>query len=291
MNEDGSSFDYVVNFAAETKYGQTEEVYNEKVFTLSISCAKEAAKRNVKVFVEVSTAQVYDSGKKPSNENGSCKPWTILAKHKLKAEEELKKIPGLNLIIVRPAIVYGPSDISGITPRLVVGAVYKELKEEMKLLWTKDLRINTVHVKDVAKGIWHLIMKGKVGETYNLADKGDTDQETINAIIRSIFKIETGFQGTIISNFAKLNLQSVTEDVNDKHLQPWSDLCRKSNVQNSPLTPYLDQELLYNNSLSVDGSKIEETGFQYDYPKITEELIKEVLQQFVEINIFPAGLF
>jgi hypothetical protein len=32
-------------------------------------------------------------------------------------------------------------------------------------------------------------------------------------------------------------------------------------ITNTPLTPYLDQELLYNNSLSVDGSKIESTGY------------------------------
>jgi hypothetical protein len=39
--------------------------------------------------------------------------------------------------------------MAGLTPRIVIAAVYKELKEEMKFLWTKDLRINTVHVDDV----------------------------------------------------------------------------------------------------------------------------------------------
>ena len=111
-------------------------------------------------------------------------------------------------------------------PRLIIGHVYKHLKQEMKLLWTKDLRINTVHVDDVVSALYKLCEyykdKPANGEIYNLADKQDSgalqskvgyaetalmlslDQETINAHIRSIFGIETGFQGTIISNFAKV---------------------------------------------------------------------------------------
>ena len=38
-------------------------MYEEKIFLLSVTVAKEAAKRKVKRFIEVSTAQVYESGK------------------------------------------------------------------------------------------------------------------------------------------------------------------------------------------------------------------------------------
>jgi nucleoside-diphosphate-sugar epimerase len=85
---------------------------------------------------------------------------------------------------VRPAIVYGPSDILGITPRLIIGAVYRQLKEKMELLWTKDLKINTVHVEDAVRALWYIAAtkeeKGgrtgpvKAGEIYNLCDKGET---------------------------------------------------------------------------------------------------------------------
>ncbi|ORX60170.1 NAD(P)-binding protein [Piromyces finnis] len=298
--DDGSEYDYVFNLAAETKYGQSEGVYNEKVFGLSVTCANEAAKRNIKVFVELSTAQIYDGDKKPSKEDGKTKPWTLIAKYKLKAEEELKKIKGLNLVILRPAVVYGPGDVLGITPRLIIGAVYRQLNEEMSFLWTKDLKLNTVHVSDVVKAIWWVAATkeekgGRVNpvttpEIYNLADKEDTNQETINVFIREIFGIKTGFQGTLISNFARLNMESVTEDINDKHLQPWSELCKNSGVTNTPLTPYLDKELLKDNALSVDGSKIEnELGFSYDVPNVTLEKVREVIDDFVELGIWPKG--
>jgi nucleoside-diphosphate-sugar epimerase len=170
------------------------------------------------------------------------------------------------LIIVRPAIVYGPNDVLGITPRLIIGSVYRHLDKEMKLLWTKDLKINTVHVSDVARALWFVAAdKSQQGgrtaplspvQVYNLADKGDTDQGMVNKCIEQIFGIKTGFQGTIISQFAKLNLDSVTEDINDEHLEPWSELCKAGGVTNTPLTPYLDKELLKDNETNVDGSKV-----------------------------------
>lgn len=284
-------YDYVFNLAAETKYSQTEEVYNERVTLLSINCAKEAAKQGVKAFIELSTAQVYDADKKPSDESAKIKPWTLIAKAKLKAEEEIKKMEGLNYIIVRPAVIYGPGDILGLTPRLVTGAVYKQLGEDMKFLWSKDLRINTVHVRDVCRALFLLAEKGKKGEVYNLADSGETNQEAIAALLREIYGIKTDYQGSIISNFAMLNLESVTEDVNDKHLQPWSELCKAAGITSTPLTPYLDKELLYNNSLAVDGNKIvKELGFKYEVPEVTKDLLLEVIKEFVEVKAFPPGL-
>jgi len=280
-------FSLVFNLAAETKYGQTDAVYAEKVLDLSVKVATEAAKRGVEKFVEVSTAQVYEAGKKKAKEGDKTDPWTAIAKYELKAEEEIRKIPGLNLIVVRPVTVYGPGDINGLSPRIICGAVYKHLGEKMKFLWDDKLKINTVHVRDVAKALWHVSQKGQVGAIYNLVDKNDTDQGNFNEILANIFKIETTFAGSILSNLAKVNFKAVTEEVNDKHLKPWSDLCKAAGILNTPLTPYLDQELLYNNSLSVDGSAIEATGFVYDHPKMDEGLVREQIDYFVKQKLFP----
>ncbi len=122
--------------AAETKYGHNDGVYQERVYHLSVACAQEAAKQGVKRFIEVSTAQVtfslskvkcqeyaskynqlsqvYDPSEKPKSEDGKLGPWTNLAKFKLQVEDELKNIAGLNYVIVRPAIIYGPGDRTGI---------------------------------------------------------------------------------------------------------------------------------------------------------------------------------
>jgi len=283
----GQSFDFVFHLAAETKYGQTDAVYEEKIFDVAKKCSEEAIRQRVKKFIYVSTAQVYEGKKAIKKEDGRMGPWTTLAVYSLKAEEALRAMKGLPLIVVRPAVVYGPGDINGISPRIICGAVYKFLGEKMKFLWSSSLRINTVHVFDVVAALWHLAHKVEPGTLWNLADKSDSTQGTINSFLEPIFGIKTGFQGDAVSALAKSQLKSVTETVNDKHLKPWSDLCKQSGIVNTPLTPYLDQELLYKNQLTIDGSAIEATGFAYRYPKVTAELIKEQIDYFVQQNLFP----
>jgi len=195
------------------------------------------------------------------------------------------------LIIVRPAIIYGPGDLSGITPRLITAAVYKINNEKMEFLWDKDLRINTVHVDDVCVALWHLSQNGKPGSVYNLADSNETSQGNLCPLIEQLFGIQTGFIGNIQSKLAtSIAMKTVTDTANDKHLKPWSDVCKKHNITTTPLTPYLDEELLYNNHLSVDGSAICSTGFQYQHPKVTADLLKASVQYHIDNGSFPPNL-
>lgn len=72
-------------------------------------------------------------------------------------------------------------------------------------------------------------------------------------------------------------MSSVVEEVNDKHMGPWADACNKDGVENSPLSPYIDQELLYNKHLYLKSGKLSlTTDFTYLYPKLTKESLKEV---------------
>ncbi|KAI8992044.1 hypothetical protein BDF20DRAFT_813019 [Mycotypha africana] len=294
--DDGKEFDYVFNFAAETKGSQAPELYQERIFNLSVNCAKEAASRKVKVFIEMSTAEVYHSDEKAATETSKIKPLTIIAKNKYRVEEELRKIPGLNLIILRPAIVYGPGAINGLTQRLVIGRIYQYLGEELKLLWSKDLKLNTVHVKDVTRACWHIaewyvhneIAQRNEVQIFNLADKQNTDQETINEHLQAIFNIKTGYHGAMISSFAKANDDTTVHAINEKHLVPWTDLLSANGIHVTPLTPYINKELLTNNGLTVDGSKIErETHFTYEVPLLIRDKVNEIIKDFQSINVWP----
>jgi len=93
----------------------------------------------------------------------------------------------LDYVVLRPAVVYGPGDPVGLTPRIVIGAIYKESGEVMELLWSRSLKINTVHVNDVVRAIWHMRDHGECGQIFNLVDKGDTDQGKINVALESLF--------------------------------------------------------------------------------------------------------
>lgn len=92
--EDGKTWDYVFNCGGETRYSQEDEVYRIRSLGLSVTLAKEAAKRGVKAFVELSTGMVYKSDSAPSKEQDKIKPWSKIAVFKHQAEEELAKIEG-----------------------------------------------------------------------------------------------------------------------------------------------------------------------------------------------------
>jgi len=288
--DEGRNYDYVINLAAETKYGHNDEVYKERVEHLSIACATEAAKHHVKRFIEVSTAQVYEATDKPKKENGKQDPWTSIAKFKANVEQDLKGISGLNYVVVRPAVVYGPGDRTGVAPRIICGAIYKYLGKPMKLLWSAELKIHTVHVHDVVRALFHLCTHGESGAVYNLADKNDTDQGKFNKHLETLFGIKTKFAGKMLTKAAtSLGMDSVTATVNDKHVAPWSKMTKEKGIEITPLSPYLDKELLGNNPLSVDGSAIEATGFNYEVPTMTTEKLREWVEYNISLKLFPEG--
>ena len=75
----------------------------------------------------------------------------------------------------------------------------------------------------------------------------------------------------------QMDMNTVVEEINDKHMGPWADACNKDGVENSPLSPYIDQELLHNQHLYLHPGKLtQNSGFTYNYPKMTKEALKEV---------------
>jgi nucleoside-diphosphate-sugar epimerase len=95
----GKQWDYVFNCGGETRYSQEDEVYKVRSLALSVAVGKEAAKRGVKAFVELSTGMVYKSDSQPSKEGDKLKPWSKIAIFKLQAEEQLAKIEGYVLFL------------------------------------------------------------------------------------------------------------------------------------------------------------------------------------------------
>jgi nucleoside-diphosphate-sugar epimerase len=287
---ESGSFDYVFNCAAETKYGQEDIIYQEKTLGLTTKLAAEVLKIKPKKFVHLSNAQVYDSSKKMATESSKTNPWTPLAESQLKGDKALMEMvkKGLNLVILRPSIVYGPADVQGISPRVICAAVYKYLGKEMKFLWSGSLFFNTVHVRDVAKAMYHAAVNLPPGSLFNLSDKGDTTVDKLNGFLEKIFGIKIDYFGTLKSTAIwKLGAKSVAVEVNDEHLKPWAELCKQQGIDNTPLTPYLDYELLKDNQMHISGDAIEATGFTYDYPYLTEELIREQIRYFTVQKLFP----
>ncbi len=333
---DGSTkpWDYVFNLGGETALSQAPEVYKLRSVALSVTLGREAARRGVKAFVEASTGMVYAPSRNPRKETDKLKPWLKLAKYKLEAEEALSKIPGLNLVILRLAHVYGEYDFGFIAKALCLARVYQEQDRELKWLWSEDLRINTVHVEDVARALWKAAEWRAVNSTipadavaasesptsprrssvisalsptsptfpssplqyrsnvpiFNIVDHGRISQGTLATIISQVFGIKTGFQGSLISQFAKMHLESVVDDLNEDILQPWADMLAKKKITRpGPLSPFLEKELLKDTDLSLDGGLFERvTGFEYERGDgLKREGVEEMVKSYERMGWWP----
>lgn len=316
----------MINLGGETAWSQAPEVYAVRTTQASITLGKEAAKQKCKAFVEISTGIVYSPDRKASTECSALKPWLRLARAKLDAEAALSRIPCLNVVVLRLAHVYGEYNAGFASKFLCLARVYQEQGRELKWLWTEDLRVNGVWVGDVVRAIvqaaqWREIHdslpdasergEGKrrptllsrvssksavsdeeapTSETpvFNIVDHGDTSQGTVARLTNEVFGIKTGFQGSLISQFAKLNLESVVDDLNDEILQPWADMLQKKGLRGGKLSPFLEKELLGDKDLSLDGSLFEKTtGFKYERHGISKADIEEMIESYQRVGWWP----
>eukprot|EP01083_Nonionella_stella_P170188 578658_1 len=281
-------YDYIINLCGETRFGQSDQDYKLKCVETCKQCMIAAGNcKNLKMWIEVSTAQVYEPAKKPLNEKANIAPFTKLAQYRYECEQLISK-SGLPHVILRPSIVYGPGDKTGLTPRLVCAACYKNTGDKMMFLWTKGLAVNTVHVRDLCAAIWMCCSKAKSGSTYNISDRGNTTQGSLNPILESIFNIKCGFQNAAMNKAAKSMMPSVAAYSNNKHVPMWSDVCRDYKITSSPLTPYMDCEILSKNYLCIDGQLIEkELRFKYKYPQIEDVYLLEIVDEYVKQEYYP----
>lgn len=112
------SFDYAINCAGETRVDLPDSIYEEGIFKLSMNCAQAAAKFGIRRYVEVSSGQMSSNHKGPIKEDDNVIPLTTIAKYKYEVEKQMKIIPNLIYTIVRPAVVYGIGDRTGLSMSL-----------------------------------------------------------------------------------------------------------------------------------------------------------------------------
>ncbi|GMI43410.1 hypothetical protein TrCOL_g118 [Triparma columacea] len=287
--EGGGRWDIVVNVAAETGDGRDEALYEKRCAELSAMNAERAGEEGTDLYIEMSTAFVYASSfRTPNDEQASTNPITLQAKWKLKGEEAVRGVKGLNWCVFRPAIVYGMGDRNSIMPRAVCAATYVGTGERMDFLWDGGIKMSTVWVGDVCRAVACAIEDPDKfnGKIYNLADSGNSTQGLINGLLGETFGIDVGFVGRIISNVARIHMDGVVEVANEKHMRPWSELCTKHNIS-TVLSPYISRELLQAKNVNVDGGKIvEDAGFVYDRERIRREDIVECLEEASEAKLF-----
>jgi nucleoside-diphosphate-sugar epimerase len=293
----GKEFDYVINCGGESRHSQPDDVYEVRSYALSIALGKEIARRGIPAFIETSTAHVYKGGSTPRKETDKLVPWHKLAEWKLKAAEELRKIPGLQYCAMRLPHVYGAYDPGYFATGICLSAVHADLQQDLVLLHTKDLKVNTLHVKDAASALFEAAkwranagaLDPKEPVAFNVVDHNDTRQDHVAKALTEVFGLKVTFVGSLASQLAKLNLDDVVDDMNEISLQTWAELVEKAGITRpGPISPFLERDVLKDQDMSIDGSKFEaETGWKPKYPNFGADSIREIVDSYKRMGWWP----
>jgi len=266
------NYSYIVNCCGESRSGMPERYHQTSTVGVVEKCLEHLGSSK---WIEISSAKVYKSSKKPSTEEAQVEPWTIEAQYSHQAEGILPE----GALILRPALVYGNGDISTVTPRAVLAAVYKHMNKKMKVLWGKDLRINTLHITDLCNSVLHL--KDQAG-VFNLVDDNDTTQEKLNRLLKEIFGIKYSYFSKTLTSLA--SLQTIAEEANSVHMQPWAEICGELE---SPISPFVEEENLKGNHLCISNQKLKSTGFELEFPVLDTNLVTANLNFSIEAGVLP----
>ncbi|GAA6049005.1 hypothetical protein JCM3770_005435 [Rhodotorula araucariae] len=273
-----------------------------------------------------------DKQGKVGAEGSTAVPWGTMASWHHEAARGLAKMEGLNLVLVRPALFYGMYTLTGITPRALIAEVYKYQGEKLEFLWSESLALNTIHAADFAAALvsaatWALPL-GRAGAiaacaerlpstlssdaqvnaladlgaavrgdevkatVFSACDDGVTTQRDIARVIEEVVGVKSGFHGSVISTFARLNIGEVVADVNEKHLEGWSELLQASSPpisSNVPISPSVPVDLLGPNPIAFDNSALKRlTGWAPRY-RLDATVARETVEGFKREGHWPTA--
>lgn len=228
-------YDFIIHCAGSTK-AKTENDYNYVNAELSRNLAIAAVRAGIPVekFVFVSSLAAlgpisYNSSK-DIMANQPPAPVTAYGKSKLLAEQYLKEIDGLPLVVVRPTAVYGPreKDIFIILKTINAGLepYIGKTPQKLSFVYVKDLVkvLLSVLKEDIRNGSSYNVSDGQVYSKYELADimKDITRKKTYKfhipiplvSVIASLLEL--------VYSFRKDSPALNKEKINELNAENWS---------------------------------------------------------------------
>jgi len=126
---------------------------------------------------------------------------------------------------------------------------------------------------------------------FNMVDDNDTNLGGLTKVVSEVVGCEYSFVGTLKSQLAKLSLDSILQDANEHHLEPFAEMLEHSKppITSTPLTPQMPADQLTSNEMILDGTKIVKIiGWKPKHPKLKPELVREALKLWKDqVEVWP----
>jgi len=194
MNKLAKDVNVIVNFAAETHVDRS--ISNPRPFietnVLGTYSLLEAARKNDKLFIHVSTDEIYGDaeGKESFTEEDILKPSNPYSATKAAADhlvESYHRTYGLKCITTRCTNNFGPYQFP---EKLIPKTVIRALNNLKIPLYDGGYQIRSwIYVIDHVEAIESLIDKGKSGEVYNITAWNEiTNRDMVERILKVMKK-------------------------------------------------------------------------------------------------------
>jgi nucleoside-diphosphate-sugar epimerase len=136
------------------RYGVDAPTYRSANVEMTERTMRASAKAGARRFVLVSCVSVYGFPPRlPVNEEYPYAPRTLQAATKVEAEMRAKRAAqelGLDLVIVRPSIMYGPGDRHGMVSKMAT----LMRARAYRIVGSGDNVLHLAHVDDIVEGLW-----------------------------------------------------------------------------------------------------------------------------------------
>ena len=186
--------DIIINFAAETHVDRSINKANQFVKTniLGVHSILECCKNMLNIkkikLIQISTDEVYGSLYYSGSfkEGDVYKPNSPYSASKASADHLIRayrKTYGVPSIIIHPSNNFGPyQNPEKLIPKIIINCMSKSSIP----VYGKGLQIRDwLYVKDTANAIHKIMIKGKVGESYNISTKNELQNLKL---VKKIFK-------------------------------------------------------------------------------------------------------
>ncbi|EIN07681.1 hypothetical protein PUNSTDRAFT_144252 [Punctularia strigosozonata HHB-11173 SS5] len=327
--EGQAPYEYVFDLTGETRHDRPEGVQLMHTFNISRLVGLEAAKRKVKAYVRLQHP-FYESSEKGSHEEKEdVKPDGIRGIWWHETLRMLAAIEGLNLVVLRIGYVYGPyTDFGRICTFITVAAVYGYMKKPMKALHPPGKHpTNTVHVDDVAGGLWAAALwiagigrkeadviageelrfhneKSKVNDVdgmlphdakaiaplFNLVDDNETTLLKAGQTATAFFGTTFDFYNFVMNTMAKFRLEDVVEEINEHHVGGWTEMIQKSDppITNTPLTGYMSTDDLQKHVVAYSNAKFKKVvGYTVKHPHMGPPELSDMIDKWKADHVWP----
>jgi nucleoside-diphosphate-sugar epimerase len=180
-----AGLDALVHAAAvRHRYGVDVATYRASNVDLVERAMRACAHAGVRRFVLISSVGVYGfPSRLPITEHHPLAPRTLYSATKIEAETRARRVQhelGIELVIARPTIVYGPGDRNGMLDKMAAmirGGTYRVVGSGQNVL-------HHTHIDDIVEGLWLAATGPKAaGDHFILAGPETTTLSALSTLV------------------------------------------------------------------------------------------------------------